>query len=517
MRFKNIIISTTIATLVFAAGCKKEKFDINSNPDSVTDVSVTPTVLLPGAQQFTSSAIAGDWAFLQMWMGYWARSGSYQSITDIETYKFTNNFQVAVWNDLYSNATNYNLMQTKAATAGQGFYDAVGRIMRSHNFQVLVDIYNNVPYFDAFKGTVVSTPKYDKGIDIYKDIFKQLDTAITLLKGTTSTAALNPEKATADLVYKGDNTKWIKFANTLRLRMLVHLCNGSTSTNIAPGITMTEQIAKISTEGFIGAGESAHLNPGFSATKPQPYYRFYNTNESGSGSQRDQFRAGEYALEYYQYNGDPRVNRFYVSPDGTTAGQKGITFGTPSGDQNLIGSKLSTVRGPGLSPDGAASRAWILTSVESLFLQAEARQRGLLTTGLTAKALLTAAVTESFVWLGLTSANATTYISGNATYPDVDYDAAGGGLFTILSQKWFALNTIAPYEIWTDYRRTDYVLGVPVGYDAGPPISVDPANTSTKIPRRLLYPQNEYNYNAANVGAEGTLNVFTNKIFWDLN
>ena len=90
-------------------------------------------------------------------------------------------------------------------------------------------------------------------------------------------------------------------------------------------------------------------------------------------------------------------------------------------------------------------------------------------------------------------------------------------MFTILTQKWFALNAIASFEVWTDYRRTDYVLGRAVGYTPGPPISVDPGNTSTTIPRRLLYPQNEYNYNAANVGAEGTINVFTSKIFWDLN
>jgi hypothetical protein len=515
MRIKTIIYSAIVAGLLgTAAGCKKEKFNINSNPDDVTDVSVTPSVLLPGAQQTTSAVIAADWGFLQMWMGYWARSGSYQSITDVETYKFTNNFQVAVWNDLYSNATNYSLMQTKAKATNQGFYDAVGRIMRSHNFQILVDVYNNVPYFQAFQGTVAPTPKYDKGIDIYKDIFNQLDTAVALLKGGTADAASNPDKAAADLVYKGDNASWIRFANTLRLRMLIHLHNGMTTPRVVPGIDVNAQMAKITTEGFIGAGQSAHLNPGFSATKPQPFYRFYNTNESGSGSQRDFYRANKYAVEYYKYNGDPRINAFYVAPSGSA--QTGIPFGTPSGDPDQIGSKLSTVRGPGLSPDGAASRAWILTSVESLFLQAEARQRGLLTTGPTAQALLTSAVTESFVWLKLTAAQATAYMTGNAGYPDVDYAAPGGGLLTILSQKWFALNGIAPYEVWTDYRRTDYVLGTAVGYDPGPPISVDPGNTSTKIPVRLLYPQNEYNYNAANVQSEGTINVFTSRVFWDL-
>ncbi|MCW3074435.1 MAG: hypothetical protein JWP69_1504 [Flaviaesturariibacter sp.] len=566
MKLKNIVYSTSLAVLMLAAGsCKKEKFDINANPDDVTDVSVTPTVLLPAAQQTTSSIVATNFTFLQMWMGYWARSGSYQSLGEIETYKFSNDFQVGVWNNLYANANNYHIMMTKAQASGAGMYEAIGRIMKSHNFQILVDIYNNVPYFEAFRGTAVPTPKYDKGVDIYNDIFKQLDTAITLLKNPTAIqAASNPEIATADLVYAGNATSWIRFANTLRLRMLIHLHNGITSAQVAPGVDVAAQVGKFTIEGFIGAGQSAHLNPGFSGSKPQPYYRSYNTNESGTGSQNDVVRANDYAVRYYQYNGDWRVGYFYTNPQPVTnttnasgqqvtnfiSGNKGIPFGKPSGDQSLIGSALSTVRGVGYSPNGAASRAWIMTSVESLFLQAEAKQRGLAIPGSgTAKSLLTDAIKESFVWLnasrpaiktvpraghtqidsitftptgsltGPVRGTAELYIAGNAGYEDVDIDAPGGGLYTILSQKWFALNGIAAFEIWTDYRRTDIKYGSSpgVGFDQGPPVSIDPGNTSTVIPRRLLYPQNEYNYNAANVGEQGTINQFTSKIFWDLN
>lgn len=513
MKLKYLLYSTTLAALVLFSSCKKDKFEINSNPDDVTDVSVTPSVLLPGAQQATSAIIASDWVWLQFWMGYWARSGSYQSLTEIETYKFTNDFQVQVWNDLYSNANNYNLMIGKAKASGAGTYEAIGRIMKSHDFQILVDIYNNIPYFDAFKGTAVPTPKYDKGIDIYKDLFAQLDTAVSLLNDAALTAtAVNPDIASADLVYGGNTTSWIKFANTLRLRMIMHLENGITSTQTVPGFDVAAQVSKITSDGFIGAGKSAQLNPGFTGTKPNPFYRAFVTNEAGTTSQRDYVRGSEYAIEYYKYDGDPRLNRFYVAPGSS---QKGIIFGTPAGDQDLIGSKLSTVRAPGYIPNGASSSAWIFTSVESLFLQAEAAQRGILPGD--PATLLTAAIRESFVWLGLTSAQADTYITGNAGYEDVDITAPGGGLFTILTQKWFALNGIAPYEIWTDYRRTDYVLGAAVGYDPGPPISVDPATTTTKIPVRLFYPQTEFNYNAENVNAAGAVNVFTSKIFWDLN
>jgi hypothetical protein len=272
--------------------------------------------------------------------------------------------------------------------------------------------------------------------------------------------------------------------------------------------------------GFLGAGESAHLNPGFTGTKPQPYYRFYNTSEAGSGSQRDYLRASEYGVDYYSYNGDPRLSRFYTAPSG---GHQGIPFGTPAGTGVPIGDELSNIRGIGLSPNGANSRAWILTDFESLFLQAEARERGIITTGPTAKDLLTAAVRANFEWLGLTAAQADAYMTANAGYVDVDYDApaagAGlqpGGLYTILSQKWFALNMVAPYELWTDWRRTGIVYGEGSLFDPGPTLSVDP-NAAKIIPVRLFYPQNEYNYNATNVAGEGTINVFTGKLFWDLN
>jgi hypothetical protein len=156
-----------------------------------------------------------------------------------------------------------------------------------------------------------------------------------------------------------------------------------------------------------------------------------------------------------------------------------------------------------------------------MFLQAEAIERGIITSG-SAEETLKEAVRESFTFLGLTDDDANTYMANNATYPDVDYNGVSqgpglpeGGIYTILSQKWFALNGIAPYEIWTDYRRTDIVYGEGSGYDPGPSISILTGAEST-IPVRLFYPQSEYSFNEANVQAEGTIDVFTSRIFWDV-
>jgi hypothetical protein len=491
-------------------------------------------------------------------MGYWARSGSYQNDNEEETYNFTNTFPTSggnPWNDLYYNASSYNFIQQKAKASGDGFYEAICRIMKTQNFQLLTDVYGNIPYFQALQGNDVRNPKYDNGKDIYKDLFLQLDTAIALLKSPAAAASANEKIATNDLVFKGNATLWIKLANTLKLRMVIHCQNGIDASTSVSGIDYAAIMSGINAEGtgFLNSGESAKINPGFSASKPSPFYRFFAINENGTlAGLADVTKANAFAVGlgtaarpgYYRYNGDPRENKLYVKPDVNSSASvytartyhKGIPYGAVSGfAAGFTGDSLSPINQinstsplTGLSPNGAASDAWLMTSVESLFLQAEAAQRGLLP-GVDPQTALTAAIRESFISLGLTAANANTYINGNAGYADVDYTAVAdpsignlvdGGLYTIIAQKWFALNGIAPFEVWCDYRRTDIVYGEGVSYDQsyGPwatQLSIL-SGAASSIPVRLFYPQSEYSFNEANVNTQGTINVFTSKVFWDI-
>ncbi len=546
IKIKNALLLSALLAVV-TVGCKKEDFAINTNPDDVTASTVDFRSVLPASIAATATIQATNWTFLQKWMGYWARSGSYQDITDEETYSFTNDFGVGIWNNLYSNANNYNFIQKTANANGAGFYEAIARIMKAQNFQMLVDVYGNVPYTEAFVGGSIRTPKYDQDQDIYKDLFRQLDTAISLIKDPVlGSADNNKEIATNDLIFGGNRLKWRKYANTLKLRMLMHMANtsfagGGEVNTFIPGANQVAEMAKITADGagFLEEGESAQINPGYTGTKPNPYYRAYIENELGSQPGiGDQTKANQYAIRYYTADGDPRIDYFYGYPADPAGGttHRGIPYGelAVAGSPN-IGSKLSTLNGKGLVPDAAASRAWIFTSFESLFLQAEAARRGILTGD--AADLLERAIKESFVWLKVDGGGAAAraaaddYLAFNAGYPDVDITApaltAGrpaGGMYTILSQKWFALNAIATLEIWTDYRRTNIVYGVGGGFTAGPPISVNPANTKTTIPIRLFYPQNEYSFNPVNVLSQGTIDVFTgggvtglNRIFWDQN
>jgi hypothetical protein len=74
-------------------------------------------------------------------------------------------------------------------------------------------------------------------------------------------------------------------------------------------------------------------------------------------------------------------------------------------------------------------------------------------------------------------------------------------------QKWIALTNFGGFEAWAEYRRTNYPntpqsLSVP----AGP-----------QRPLRLFYPGTEQGSNKANVEAQGTIDVFSSRLFWDVD
>lgn len=535
MKLKQILYALPLAAIVLAmsTGCNKDKFNINRNINQPTDSTVTYDVVLPAALHASGTIIANQWGVTQNWMGYWARSGTYAPNVVEETYEITTAFGNGIWNSCYDNNYDYQIIQSKAAVAGAGFYEGIARIMKAHNFQILVDVYGNVPYSQALKGSGNPTPAYDNGIDIYKDLFRQIDAGIDLIKAAVVTTS-NPNRniATNDIMFAGDKTKWVKFANTLKLRMLIHAY-------AVAGINKAAEMTIINNEGtgFLGAGEDAMVQPGYKADRPNPFYNSYIASTTGAQTANNvYFRANKWGINYYQWNADPRRPRFYVAGSG---GLVGVEYGLPPITANNAG-VLAGI-GPAVGKTNSSPQA-ILTAAESFFLQAEARQRNIITSGPSAQSLLTSAITESFTYTGAGSPAG--YLSGNASYPDVDYNGVAqgsggpvGGLFTILTQKWFALNAINPLEIWTDYRRVPYtevatnvintaaandaptdhfVYGDGGGYDPGPTISVSPQNTSTKIPVRYLYPQTEYNYNSANASAQGNITRYS-RIFWDLN
>lgn len=511
---RKVIYSFLTALLIVSTGCKKDFFDINENPNSPTEEAITPDLILPIVLHQTAKKMATSYDYAAHWTGYWARSGSFGPSNPLENYDLTTSYQSDEW--VNGNTTVYDptvgwynilkdadVMEKRAQATGQSFYVGIAKVIKSIGFMYLVDQYNNVPYTDAFNLASSIQPKYDKGQDIYNDLLLQLDEAVKLFGSADILANTNIK--TADIMFGGNKLMWRKLANTQRLKLLIHQSEIFTS---AP----TSEIAKITADGsgFLMAGETAAVNPGYSAAEYQlnPFYNAYKKNFAGATS--DDFnRANNYVLNKLRNSNDIRYQYYFSPATSPLAGNTywGYDFGFVDSDPNQPkAGNSSDVAGPGLAKSPSQDQ-WLFTSIESLFLQAEAKQRGWLAGD--AKATYENAVRESFTWLGVPDpvATANTYMAQNTPLTNYDHPSNTDKVRFIVMQKYLSLVGINNFEAWVDYRR----LGVPTDL----PLSLSPSRNNRNIPLRLLYPQEEYNYNAANAEAEGSVSAQTSKVFWD--
>jgi hypothetical protein len=492
---KLFILFTVLAVL--GASCKKDFLSVNEfNPNSAS--AVPANLVLPAALNTTSRIITspGNFEFIYLWYGCWCISGGYSQNASLTQYNLLNGAYQGNWNNIYLNLQNYDYIDQSSATDQLKPYKAIAKIMKAYLFQTLVDIYGNVPYTQALKGSAadqILKPAYDDQQSIYEDLVIQLDAAMDLINTAPADAQ---EVGDFDIIYHGDMGLWLKFANTLKLRILINQAGMTGRDSYITGALATTPHTPAD---YIGAGEGAMLNPGYlqSATKMNPFYeRFYKQDGSQQADGLGYYMAGQDACDFLGTYNDPRKLLLFAPYSGTNI--KGNYYGA-----------LLLAPVPTTSPLGTGivqnynSDSPMMTDIESLFLQAEAAQRGFITGD--AKALYVSAVTQSVTYLGGVAADAATYL-GQTSAPLVNFTETTNPIQTIITQKWLALNGICPMSIWTDYRRT--------GYPSFIHFSADPAKLNPTPPVRLLYPQSEISTNNDNVVAQGDISLFTSKIFW---
>jgi len=513
-----------LSAVAIASGCKRFT-DINQNQNDPT--SVTPNVVLSAALAASGSS-ATDQFNLNEWMGYWARSGNYISVQSTEQYQLNTTYADGTWQDLYSTLSKYNYLEKTALASGPSgaFYAGVAKTMKAFHFGTLVDLFGNVPYSQAFQVNKYPTPSYDDAAAIYKNLVVQLDSAVyyfgvaTTYYAHASSASINTDDQYDIMFGRAQGTapadrmsKWIMFANTVKLRLLMNVAKNPS------GIDIAGEIAKaVSSGGFLPAGLSATVNPGYGNSKSSqlmPFYgNFYTTAGNPTSVTSAFFRANTYAVNFYNATSDTyRPGLAYV-PLGS--GAIGSNY---DGDLNAATNSFTSAIGTGLTKS-ATSDQIIMGDFEGLFLQSEAAARGF-NVGSDAETLLKTAIEQNFVYLGDNAADADSYYSSNASNPNVDYAAAVAavgalpasgvdktpGLQAIMTQEWIALNGIDWFQSWTNYRRTGFPLSDVLG------ISHANSHVKNAIPYRYLYPQSEYDTNGKNIPA--LANGAYTPIFWD--
>lgn len=403
------------------------------------------------------------------------------------------------WTNGYSVLRDVSNLYDIAEARQLNNYKGIALVMKSLIYSRMTDSYGDLPFTDALKGKdeePVYAPAYDRQEVIYQRILADLTEANQLLTATGGTVR-------NDILYNGDITKWKRFANSLRVRLLVRQ-----SKRVDPTAALREIVGNLT------------VNPLMLTNADNAVLRYVEApNLYPITGQRSGFffdrRLSKTLADQLNAIQDPRLPVFAqptaVSQEAFTAGRGPLVYtGVRNGetDQNLGSnidrnvSAIGSIYYRGLQV-GVPAQGLIMTAAEVQFILAEAAQKGWITGS--AATYYAAGIQASVSYYGQLSGVAISAMPQYLARPDVAL-SADRALEQIGTQKWFALY-FNDLQGWHEWKRT--------GFPKLQPSFVN--NNSNRIPVRFRYPTNQQvtnrtNYTAA-VAQQGPDDINT-RLWW---
>ena len=199
--------------------------DTNIDPNKTNDASLntlTPTILFFSANS-TQSAASISSSYIQQ-IGSLVASGTDSHLRS--TFD-------GVWVNLYLNIIpNANAMIKKANSTNSPHYSGLAKVVIAYNLGLATTLWENIPYKSSDNQLKDFAPKYDTQEEVYKDIQRLLNEAITELSATESLF----KPGTYDIVYRGNIGNWLKTAQTLKARYLLHTAKKTGAAAAYPAI-----------------------------------------------------------------------------------------------------------------------------------------------------------------------------------------------------------------------------------------------------------------------------------------
>ena len=364
---------------------------------------------------------------------------------------------------------------------------AIIEIMSVFAWSNLVETFGDIPYTESLDYANKPNPKYDDGLTIYKDLITRLNAAIAKLDPASPGMG-----AGYDNVFGGGvsgTAKWIRFANTLKLRMGLMISDISTESALSK--TTVEAAAP---NVFNVPITSPTTGDKFALTylKDSPNTTPMYTELVLSG-RKDYVLTSVYVNALNALN-DPRRPGYLWTQVG------GVYKGGAQGMPNSYNS-FTHVNNALLDP---TREVVLMDYTEAEFLLAEASERGFTVTG-SAESHYNNAITSSILYWGGSNVDVATYL----TNPAVAYTTATGTWRQkIGTQAWFGYY-FRGFAAWTTWRRLDY-----------PHLIASPKHVLAVngIPERYIYPVSEQTLNGANYAAAAAAiggDKAETRLFWD--
>lgn len=508
--------SLTLASMVGLTACTDKFQEINTDKTKLVTLTSAELPYLFSKAQSASSYAGGTYQiaqnlFADLYSQYFATSATYFP-SDRNVIRF--DWLQGGWTSIYTQ-TVPQLRSLEAGYAAGTAERALTDIWWVYSFHRLTDYYGPIPYFDA--GKPARSVKYDAQDKIYEDFFKKLDAATTVLKGKTAEKPFG----TFDLLYAGDVNKWIKFANTLRLRLALRVS------------AVSPAVAKAQAEAAVAGGVMEVVADDALMVKSEPANDFNGLSRIAVWNEFRMSSSMESVLKGYQ---DPRATVFFQpTAAGTVEGLRNGLTPAQLGDPLNANNATSNVGKRWVSGGGAAWTSIgstpqnIMHSAEAYFLRAEGALNGWSMKG-TAKDFYEKGIAASMNQWGIMDAAAIAAYVGSDKTPIAPGDGLQSPAMSqtpikwaasaemqreqIGTQKWLALYPDG-IEAWSEFRRTKYPTLYPVANNENADL---PAG---QRPRRIPFLLLERNTNLEAVTAAESLLGGADKVstplWWDKN
>lgn len=203
-----------------------------------------------------------------------------------------------IWNEAYSNLfPDMDLVIDIASADGLNTFTGSVKVMKAYVLMTLVDLFGDVPFSEAGQGVENPSPAADDDAAVYAAALGLLDEAIGELGSPKGTPA-------NDLYYGGDAGKWLKLANTLKLRYYVQtrLVDNNTS---AVNALMSSTISS--------ASDDFAFPYGTERNNPFSRHPKYGAYETGGGNYMSNWMMWEMFGD--KETEDPRLRYYFYRQD----------------------------------------------------------------------------------------------------------------------------------------------------------------------------------------------------------
>lgn len=485
-----------ITTLAFSAlslvSCTKNFDDLNRDPTRPT--TITPEALITSAEKSASDVMYNNFVNGRVGMlgsQYWSHSNGDGMYARYFLDEGTNNLLWSLYSSALTNLDEIIKMREADPEAVTANSAAIANILSVWIFQVLTDVYGNIPYSEALKGINNFTARYDDSRAIYDSLVARIDRQLPLLDpGLASFRS-------GEKIYNGDVTKWRKLANSLKLRIGIRMADAYP--DVAKGI-----VESAIAGGVIDDNSSNALFPYLSAAPDQfPY------SQLQGGSMLLDYKMSKTLVDFMGELSDPRLPK-YARPADADGEYHGLTYGLANQPENVN----NAFSYPGTRPYSPDFPGIIMTKAEVDFAMAEAAARGW-AAGLTAAQHYENGIRASMAFWQVTDQQAIANYLDKVEYSQADWRNCIGtqkwlSLYMQGLQGWFERTRL---EFNKPGRENDVLFATPVLI-----LDNNIAQANLTVPYRLTYPVSEANINRTNYQQAGQAiggDTKATKLWWN--